>query len=315
MRGTSGPARLRDGRLGALRRHRRPERRREGRPRRRPLRTDGLRLLQPGDGTFEAPREHQTGRYPNAVAIGDLNGDGAPDLATANYQSNTVSVLANWGDGSFVARRDLRHRQIDPWSVAIGDLNGDGKPDVAAASESADDVSVLRTRPASARFRGCARRRSRRRSGRSSTACAGSADAPAPTRRPSRRAACLARRRSLARSCRREAASGCSSAAAAGASPARPSFTSPGSSGGRRRGSPWRPAPATEPARGLCESTLPAFFGFARTRRTRARRGSSHARSASRATASRMPITRGTTQRICGGGAASPRPDRGRRRR
>ena len=30
-----------------------------------------------------------------SVAIGDVNGDGEPDLATANRQSNTVSVLIN----------------------------------------------------------------------------------------------------------------------------------------------------------------------------------------------------------------------------
>jgi hypothetical protein len=95
-----------------------------------------------GDGTFEAPREQETGRYPNAVAIGDLNDDGAPDLATANYHSDTVSVLANWGDGSFVPRRDFRTGE-GPWSIAIGDLNGDGKPDLATASESSDTVSML----------------------------------------------------------------------------------------------------------------------------------------------------------------------------
>jgi hypothetical protein len=33
--------------------------------------------------------------YPVAVAIGDLNGDGRLDVATANFGSNTVSVFAN----------------------------------------------------------------------------------------------------------------------------------------------------------------------------------------------------------------------------
>ena len=46
------------------------------------------------------------GSFPESVAIGDLNGDGKADLATANGGSNTVSVLLNKGDGSFLARVD-----------------------------------------------------------------------------------------------------------------------------------------------------------------------------------------------------------------
>ncbi len=35
------------------------------------------------------------GNNPQSVAMGDLNGDGRPDLAIANYSSNTVSALLN----------------------------------------------------------------------------------------------------------------------------------------------------------------------------------------------------------------------------
>src|SRR2546427_8129441 len=41
------------------------------------------------------------GRMPHAVAAGDFNGDGALDFATANFGSNTVSVLLGNGDGTF----------------------------------------------------------------------------------------------------------------------------------------------------------------------------------------------------------------------
>jgi len=33
------------------------------------------------------------GIAPYAVAVGDFNGDGVPDLATANYSTNNVTVL------------------------------------------------------------------------------------------------------------------------------------------------------------------------------------------------------------------------------
>jgi hypothetical protein len=36
-----------------------------------------------------------TGTTPISVSIGDINGDGKPDLATANVYSNNVSILLN----------------------------------------------------------------------------------------------------------------------------------------------------------------------------------------------------------------------------
>jgi hypothetical protein len=59
-------------------------------------------LLNNGDGGFQAKLEYRTraklvrrsagGEW---VAIGDLNGDGKPDMATSNMDADTVSVLIN----------------------------------------------------------------------------------------------------------------------------------------------------------------------------------------------------------------------------
>jgi hypothetical protein len=97
--------------------------------------------------SFAAPVGYPTGAAPRWVAIGDLNGDGKPELATANgrYETDTVSVLANRGDGTFRPKRDYA-TGLGTVSVAIGDLNGDGKPELAVANADADTVSVLRNR-------------------------------------------------------------------------------------------------------------------------------------------------------------------------
>src|SRR5439155_10222509 len=83
-----------------------------------------------------------TGDGSNSLAIGDLNADGKPDLATANYRTNTVSVLLGNGDGSFGVKTDYG-TGVYPSSVAIDDLNGDGRPDLAVADLSSNTVSLL----------------------------------------------------------------------------------------------------------------------------------------------------------------------------
>ena len=96
--------------------------------------------------SFSMNVDFTTGSNPRSVAIGDLDGDGKPDLAVANYASDTVSVLRNTGtigSVSFAAKVDFT-TDSTPSSVAIGDLDGDGKPDLAVANYYSNTVSVFR---------------------------------------------------------------------------------------------------------------------------------------------------------------------------
>ena len=74
----------------------------------------------------------------------DLNGDGRPDLAVANQDSNDVTVLIGDGAGGFSAAPGSPVEVgRAPSSVVAADLNGDGRPDLAVANDTSKDVSVL----------------------------------------------------------------------------------------------------------------------------------------------------------------------------
>ena len=59
-------------------------------------------LLGNGDGTFQPPATYSSNEsFASSVAVGDVNGDGNPDLLVANVNSNTVGVMLGNGTGTF----------------------------------------------------------------------------------------------------------------------------------------------------------------------------------------------------------------------
>ena len=85
---------------------------------------------------FQPPQVYLSGGLTaTSVAVGDLNGDGKPDLVVANVCTlqncdGGVGILLGNGDGTFqtVQTRDIG---VDfATAVAVADVNGDGKLDI-----------------------------------------------------------------------------------------------------------------------------------------------------------------------------------------
>jgi hypothetical protein len=106
-------------------------------------------LLGNGDGTFQKAQKYRTGGASWAVAVGDVNGDGKPDLIVANVcsgsdnihtckKASNIAVLLGLGNGQFAAAQTYPVNGYGTYFLALGDFNGDGKLDVVATSFCSD---------------------------------------------------------------------------------------------------------------------------------------------------------------------------------
>jgi hypothetical protein len=103
-------------------------------------------LLGKGDGTFQSSVSYGAGGFDRGTlvgeAVGDVNGDGKPDLVVADCggwceQQNadgSIGILLGNGDGTFQSAIVYDSGAPAAESVAVMDVNGDGKPDVLVAN-------------------------------------------------------------------------------------------------------------------------------------------------------------------------------------
>jgi hypothetical protein len=102
-------------------------------------------LLGNGDGTFQLPVYYD---FPGStssvtVAVGDMNGDGIPDLVAVptvnshNTNYSAVYIFPGKGDGTF-GSPEISYPVASnsfPQGLALADFNGDHQPDITFADE------------------------------------------------------------------------------------------------------------------------------------------------------------------------------------
>jgi hypothetical protein len=100
-------------------------------------------LLGNGDGTFARPQVFAASGQnftPESLVVGDVNGDGRPDLAIKSVSfldsdAFQVGVLLGNGDGTFQSPILAPAQPGGSGDLALGDFNNDGRIDAAVADQ------------------------------------------------------------------------------------------------------------------------------------------------------------------------------------
>ncbi|HET8922787.1 MAG TPA: Ig-like domain repeat protein [Candidatus Acidoferrum sp.] len=79
---------------------------------------------------------------PEAVAVGDFNGDGYPDIAVVSQNSNTVSILLGAPGGPFASGASYPTGNL-PAGIVAADFNGDGVLDLAFTNAGDNTVTIM----------------------------------------------------------------------------------------------------------------------------------------------------------------------------
>lgn len=86
----------------------------------------------------------RVGNGPAWISVADVNHDRNPDLAVANADSETVTVLLGNGKGQFHEAPGSPFAAGHlPNDIAITDMNGDGNPDLVIADHQSPFITIL----------------------------------------------------------------------------------------------------------------------------------------------------------------------------
>jgi|GEM_PF-318497 len=108
-----------------------------------------LNVTEPGSAVpaFSEKTDLPVGTAPIELSLPDINGDGKADIATANINTNKITVYINKTDSgaavpSFGEKTEF-NTGTNPTSLSSADINGDKKPDLLTSNFSSQSVTVL----------------------------------------------------------------------------------------------------------------------------------------------------------------------------
>lgn len=99
-----------------------------------------------GSISFAAGVSFATTTQPHKIDVGDLDGDGKPDVVITAFTSNKLSIFRNTstaGTISFAARQDFSPGTV-PYFVHLTDLDGDNLLDIAVVNRDVATLAVYR---------------------------------------------------------------------------------------------------------------------------------------------------------------------------
>ncbi|MBM3977157.1 MAG: VCBS repeat-containing protein [Planctomycetes bacterium] len=102
-------------------------------------------VLSTGPAAYGPPTLVPAVNLPLGIVLGDWDGDGLADLATAGGQSGTLQARRGLGGGAFESSAPLLHAASGtlPMGLAVGELDGDGRLDAVVGSYVAKQIAVL----------------------------------------------------------------------------------------------------------------------------------------------------------------------------
>jgi hypothetical protein len=98
--------------------------------------------------SFGSKVDLTTSSGPYYAQVGDLNGDGKPEIVVANAGTNTISVFRNTASAGALSSSSFASK-VDyptgggPRFVALNDVTGDGKTDIVATGYSYNALTIL----------------------------------------------------------------------------------------------------------------------------------------------------------------------------